>query len=229
MESKGLYAVVTGDIVGSSQLGEGARARLHRVMRGGSSALRGHFAAGMPYEIDIFRGDGWQFLLSDPSQALRAGLSYRVYIRVGMQSRSLDTRMSIAVGGVSYLPEEPEVSSGDGEAFRLSGEGLERLSRRRRMVFHGGKAVPQALGEGLDALVQLIDELATHWTIKQAQAVAGALWGWTQAHIGASWPQGSITQQAVAQHLGRAGWNAVDNALDYFEGLMVDLAEPGRG
>lgn len=215
--SDALYAVVTGDIVGSSRLADAERARLHRVLTLGSKTLQNHYPGQIPYAIDIFRGDAWQLLLKDPSLALRAGLAYRVYIRVGMQSRRVDTRMGIGVGRVSYLPAEGGVSSADGEAFRLSGEALEGLGTGKRMAFLAGEALSEELSQAFDVIVQLIDVLAFDWTVRQAQAVAGALWGWTQERIGGSWPQGAISQQAVGQHLDRAGWEGVESALTFFE------------
>ena len=219
-EERALYAVVTGDIVGSSRLAETERARLHRVLTLGSKTLRSHYPGQIPFAVDIFRGDAWQLLLRDPSLALRAGLAYRVYIRVGMQSRRVDTRMGIGVGTVSYLPEEGGVSSADGESFRLSGEALEGLSSGKRMAFRAREALSEELSYAIDVIVELIDVLASDWTVKQAQAVAGALWGWTQERIGDSWPQGAISQQAVGQHLDRAGWEGVESALAFFEGTL---------
>ena len=72
--------------------------------------------------------------------------------------------------------------------------------------------------------MQLIDVLALDWTVRQAQAVAGALWGWTQERIGESWPQGAISQQAVGQHLDRAGWGGVESALQFFEQTLASYA-----
>ena len=73
------------------------------------------------------------------------------------------------------------------------------------------------LPEAFDTIFQLIDFLANEWTEKQAQAIAGALQGWTQDEISRSWWEKPITQQAVGQHLDRSGWNAIESALAFFE------------
>jgi len=63
------YAVVTGDIVGSSQLSLGRRANLPRIILRGSNELRSRFPGLIPTDVEIFRGDSWQFVVSQPSQS----------------------------------------------------------------------------------------------------------------------------------------------------------------
>jgi len=80
-----------------------------------------------------------------------------------------------------------------------------------------------SLSAALDIIVHLIDALAVDWTEKQAQAISGALRGWTQEKIAKLWWENPITQQAVAQHLDRASWYAVENALAFFEKAVSTL------
>jgi hypothetical protein len=78
----------------------------------------------------------------------------------------------------------------------------------------------------LKTVIQLMDVLAANWSEKQAQAVMGALQGWTQEKIATTcWPK-PITQQAVAQHLDRAGWHAFESGLLYFEDTLSNLIAP---
>ena len=81
IEAGKLYAVITGDIVDSSKLPPKKRQQLHKVMKEGSNALRKAFKKDVPMNVDIFRGDSWQMLVSDPSKSLRLGLFYRAYIK----------------------------------------------------------------------------------------------------------------------------------------------------
>jgi hypothetical protein len=68
-----------------------------------------------------------------------------------------------------------------------------------------------------DVIVRLIDAIATRWTDKQALAISGALRGMKQEEIAEKLWKKKITQQAVAQHLSRAGWDAVEKGIEYFE------------
>ncbi len=68
-----------------------------------------------------------------------------------------------------------------------------------------------------DIIVRLIDAIATRWTDKQALAVSGALRGLKQEEIAEKLWKKRITQQAVAQHLSRAGWDALEKGVVFFE------------
>jgi hypothetical protein len=49
--------------------------------------------------------------------------------------------------------------------------------------------------------------------------------GWTQEKIAKEWSPTGISQQAVAQHLERAKWFAVERAVKCFERCINDLIE----
>jgi len=210
------YAVLTGDVVGSTRLKGDDRLKLLEVMREVSRDIQKEYHKDVPLAVDIFRGDSWQVLVRNPQHALRIGLYFRARIRSGVKSHRVDTRFSIGLGGVDFIPED-HVSSGDGEAFWLSGHGLERMPRNRRMVVLLPASFADCLSDASDSLLFLIDTLATRWTRKQAEAISGAIAGLTQERIAQNWMDHPITQQAVAQHLERAGWNAIEHGLHFFE------------
>jgi hypothetical protein len=121
---------------------------------------------------------------------------------------------------VTLLPRGA-IAVGDGEAFRLSGEALDSMPRTTRMRFRGPSAIGESSSRSIDVCVQLIDTLATRWTGRQALAVCGALLGLTQERIARTWFRERVTQQAVAQHLDHAGWNAIQSALLHFESSVA--------
>ena len=210
-----IYAVLTGDIVGSSKLKPAERKELHAALKDTSDKLTEYFRRLVPLQVDIFRGDSWQLLVLDPAQSLRIGLFFRAFLRGKMKSKRVDTRISIGVGSIDIMPEE-SISSGDGEAFRSSGEALEALSRTHRMTISFPDQMISNSHQSLDVILKLIDALARNWTEKQAHAVSGALLEYTQEKIAKTWFERGISQQAVAQHLDRAGWNAIEIGLNYF-------------
>jgi len=208
-------AVITGDFIDSSKLAPNDWDRLHAIMKESSRLLADSFKEIVPLEVDIFRGDSWQMLVLDPSKALRLSLLYRATIRAKMADPELDTRMAIGVGPIDSIPQT-RVSEGHGEAYLLSGEALDRLNKSRsaNMCFaHKDDETARAF----DVIVRLIDALATRWTDKQALAISGALRGMKQEEIAEKLWERKITQQAVAQHLSRAGWDAVEQGIEYFE------------
>lgn len=209
-------AVLTGDVVHSTRMTGKARRRLHDALYSTSGELREHFCGLVPYDVDIYRGDSWQLLVSAPHKALRVALYFRSRLRSHFESDKVDTRVAIGVGSVDFLPEKG-VSTGDGDAFRRSGWAFEELGRTGRMAFSGDG--PHA--RCLDVAVELVDFPASHWTARQAYAVSQALLELTQEDIADGWIERAITQQAVAQHLSRAGWHAVDTALSFFEDVLA--------
>jgi hypothetical protein len=211
-----LYAVITGDIVRSSALSPAERRRLLKVIEAGSRSIRKILGAGIPMDIDVFRGDSWQMLVTEPAQSLRAALMFRALLRWQMESHQFDTRLAIGIGTVD-LPPRKRVSEGSGDAFRHSGTALDGLKKRRMCFSFPGSDCERPL----DVVIHLLDEIAVHWTDKQAHAVIGAMQGWTQEKIARSWGDPPITQQTAAQHLEGAGWNAVDRGLGEFERLLA--------
>lgn len=208
-----LYAIITGDIVASSRLSSNKRKMLHNVMVDSSKVLQDEFKDAVPMGVDIFRGDSWQIILSKPAKALRLALFYRAMLRAKMESHRFDTRMAIALGRVDFIPGN-RVSEGYGEAYRLSGKALESMPKASNMsfVFPG-----MELEKVLNVVIQLIDSISSRWSDRQALAVAGALRGWKQEKIAEKWWKKKVSQQAVAQHLSRAGWYPVEKGILFFE------------
>jgi hypothetical protein len=213
--------VLTGDIVGSSKLNQVERELLPKKILGASETLQESFNC-VPFQIRIFRGDSWQFIVSAPEKSLRVGLMFRSLIRNSFQETPLDTRIGIGIGSIHFLPEE-NLSSGDGEAFRRSGAALENMVRKRYLDGIFPERWDWPITELLREVLLWIDLQAQNWTPGQAGAVSGALLGRTQSGIAKQEFQGEITQQAVAQHLQRAGWAAVQSSVDLYERIIADL------
>jgi len=212
-----LRAVLTGDVVESSRLGREERRSLPSILKRAARDLRKAFPQALLFDLEIFRGDSWQMIISDPALSLRAGLFFRAgVIAASPPAIRLDTRISIAVEQVDFVPAG-NVSEGDGPAYRASGEALDALDEQSRMTL-GAPGQPASLG----VMICLLDAIVQEWTARQARIVQGRLQGWTQAEIaGAS--SDRITQQTVGRHLARAHWPAVDLALRHIEDSLRKL------
>ncbi len=222
MAENGTYAVLSGDIVGSSGLldrtGSPTAVFIRRI---GERVIQNFPDAVIP-EIDVYRGDSWQMVCRDPVQSLRIGLFFRALIRADRELKPIDSRLSIGFGGIDYLPEKG-ISAGDGEAFRLSGSGLDLCGRSRRMCLVFPAALRSRLTEALNQLVGLLDLQVQRWQPGQSEAAAGSLLGYTQRKIAREWAREPVTQQTISQHLDSAGWDAVRSGLDFFESTLPDL------
>lgn len=196
----------------SSKLPLSRRKKLASDIRSSSNRLRKSFGDVVPLPVNIFRGDSWQMIVSEPPYVLKVALFFRATLKYLWGSREFDTRMAIGVGTVDFVPGN-RVSEGDGEAFRFSGEALESMNKHVRMQF----GVPdKELERNLNVVAHLVDAIVMRWTDKQALVASGALRGLTQDEITGLWKP-PITQQNVAKHLLKAGWHQIENAHDYIK------------
>lgn len=209
----GVFAVLTGDIVDSSELQNIKEQPVSGIIQLAGNWVKRHFSTAIHAQIDIFRGDSWQMVVHQPLNAIRIGLYFRAVLR-GLYG--VDSRVSIGFGGVDYLPSE-NISTGTGQAFTLSGQGLEMCVKPTRMNLRFPSSKINLESQGLNTITRLIDLQVGRWTPGQAQAAAGALIGLTQAEIAANWQPDPVSQQAISQHLDSAGWTQIKGALDYLE------------
>jgi hypothetical protein len=210
-DPKKTYAVISGDIIRSSRLDPAARQELPRILKQAAAALREFLGEAIPLDIDIYAGDSWQLLLTDPGSALRAAVFLRAHLLD--RAEGLDTRVAVAIGGVDFVPGE-RVSEGDGEAFRISGRLLQENAPGRRMRFASNQSTDGGLW---DVAFDLIDALTTKtWTPRRARAVSGALRGWVHTRIADLWTP-SVRQPTVAKGLEEASWPVIQRTIERFE------------
>lgn len=226
------YAALTGDIVGSRRFAaqgpavcDAIKGAYHAVVEAFPEAL-----AGLP-TVDVFAGDSWQMVTRSSAQALRIGLCMRALIRGDARLPGADSRLAIGIGSVDFIAE-PNLSESQGEAFRLSGQALDRLKaggRRLAVAVEGltddrpnGCAVESV--DALETVVALLDALCQGWTASRAWAVAGALRGWTQQRIA---EDTGVSQPYVAKALAGAHWDAVESAIEWWERALQRWALEG--
>lgn len=227
METTLLHAVLTGDVVGSTRLGDDARAALVASLYDAFETLRADPSYG-EMAFDVFRGDSWQMYVERPQMALRAAVEFRAYLR---SHTGVDSRIALVIDTVDFLRPE-NVSESDGPAFRRSGYALDGLGRRsmacllpedwtlstRQLLFNTIASAAGAFVEG--------------WTPAQAKAVslslsllptAGDYAG--QEQVAAAWTPDPVSQQTVSEHLRKAHWSEIEEYLRSFADEVECLAE----
>lgn len=215
-------AVLTGDLVRSSELEREERAGVLRLLEGLPEELKPLLSTSVSALVDVYRGDSWQFFLPRPELVLRVALYIRARLRGQIERIRLDSKIGMGIGE-GQLGPGGELSTGDGPAFRYAAEALQGLGRSRRMSISFPNWLDPLLAESYESVVILLDRSAAEWTSKQGQAIYPSLLGHTQVEIAAAWPDGPISQQAVAQHLDRAGWPAIEYALGTFEASIPQI------
>jgi len=203
------YAVVTGDIIGSSQLGpqrlEAAMALLRRL----ASEFQQIHPESIVGRPDVFRGDSWQICLQQPALVVTA----TVFLRAGFKADDLDTRIGIGWGTVERLNPD-RISQSSGSAFTRSGQALDTLGKGQHLALaRSGETAdadslpPVMLAGG----VVLLDALLSRWTQRESVAVYGTLRKLPQEAI-AELPQAktkedkSPTRQTIQDALRRVSW-----------------------
>jgi hypothetical protein len=211
-----IYAVLTGDIIGSSKLDKELRERLPLTMKQGAEMLHNEWPEAVPFPVDIYAGDSWQMLVVEPGMALRAAVFYRAFL-IDATAKEADTRTVISLGTIDFLSQE-RISESDGEAFRNAGKFLQETKSRQNMHF----LAPHDPQESFwNCTVGLLDAIIRHWSAKQARAVAGAIRGLSQTEIAASWKSSAskppLANSTVSWHLDEAGWDVVEQLVQQFE------------
>ena len=180
-----IYAVITGDFIGFSDLPAQVRQSMYFILKKCGAALSEAFPGIMPYEVDVFRGDGWQILLTDAVFSLRAALYFRACIKAHAPDKNVDSRLAIGIGPIDYVPDN-RVSAGDGPAFRLSGKMLEQMTSPKSGTM---RCAMNDCDEAilLDGIVRMTGAFADFWTARQSLAIIGALQGWPHKQITGLW------------------------------------------
>jgi hypothetical protein len=220
-----VYAVITGDIVGSTKLGPDdmkvvretlqsafpsrTRNKLHKAI---SIFDIVHSHPGNR-TLEFFRGDSWQVLVDEPRWALRLALIIQARL---FAETAVSTRAAIGIGTVNRSSEK-KASLMTGEAFTHSGRALEEITGYFRLT----GALPTRFGtlaSWFPVLLHLCSGLTSSWSQRQAQIVGLALTLPNPTHeaIAASLVP-AITKQSVTNTLASANWRTLLEPIRMFE------------
>lgn len=211
--SVGVFAVLTGDIIGSSRLSATQLDRTRSLVLKGAQQFQSKsrpLVFGVP---EFFRGDAWQLVLREPRQALRVAL----YIRALLSAKAgVETRISIGIGPVDAI-NRSRTSLSTGEAFTLSGHALDEITG----YFDLTGALPDraaVLAWWFPAILHLCSGLIRDWTRRQAEIVSLALLADSQTHerIARSLHP-PVSKQTVSESLAGANWRSLLEAIRVFE------------
>ncbi|TWU44131.1 hypothetical protein Q31b_16670 [Novipirellula aureliae] len=213
MNDTEIYSVITGDIVKSTLLDTGDFESVRECLHDWVDVAKKWKRGVVKGNVEFFRGDAWQLLLSDASMALRVG----VLLRAGLIAQGMaDTRLSIGIGRVDSISTK-RVSLSTGEAFVLSGHALDEMNQYSNLTIKSPGSTG-LLSDWLPVVGQLCDVVVSGWTARQASIITLALnpKDFTHEEM-ASKVEPEITKQAVTKALDGANWNALRNAIRMFE------------
>lgn len=159
-----IKAIITGDIVHSGQIALDKRDLLIKVLHDIVEDLQ----MISPMKMEMFRGDSFQVVIDRPEVSLKIASM----VRAGLKSYSpsfekelWDARISIGIGTIDYQGES--IVTSDGEAFKLSGRGLDAMDKNRLAVHTCWNDVDEEMETGL----AFADDLITGWSVNQAKVI----------------------------------------------------------
>ncbi|MEP3480679.1 MAG: SatD family protein [Fuerstiella sp.] len=215
-----VYAVLTGDLIDSTDLDTTSREEARKLVLSSVTKLddwsKKKVVRGKP---EIFRGDQWQALLTQPKFAFRAAL----YVRSKLIATGCDTRVSIAIGAVDRI-SRTSISRSDGDAFVRSGHGLDSMKTDSELAISLPDNMEES-GRWLSAIAELSGAILIGWKRRQAEAVSFAIdpQDFNQQEIG---KRLKTTHQSVSKTLKAARWDALEVAIKSFEGFDWENIDP---
>jgi hypothetical protein len=207
-------AVLTGDLVRSSDLSVADLARARSALEHAAQHIAGWKTKPVVGPVEFFRGDAWQLALGVPGLFLRASILVRARLRA--EDARFDTRIGVGLGGYDELNLD-RTSLSTGEAFTISGSALDGLA--------GGSGISVDVPDGVRdrfgwvrPMAGLCSAIADQWTEKQALLVARMLESRDvqQTNVAA---QLQVTRQSVSKQLLAADFGALNEAVDYVESV----------
>ncbi len=207
-----IKAIITGAIVQSELIPIDKRDFLIKVLHNIVDELQ----KMSPMKMEIFRGDSFQVVIEQPE----ASLKIASMIRAGLKAHSptgskpvWDARISIGIGTTDYQGDS--IVTSDGEAFKLSGRGLDSIEKNRLVL----SSCWQDVNEELEVGLAFLDDLISHWSTNQAKviylSVAQKL---SQACIANSIEK---SQQNVSKTLTSAKESLLVRFLNRFEAIII--------
>ncbi|MFZ3166237.1 MAG: SatD family protein [Candidatus Methanoperedens sp.] len=168
METGKIYAVLTGDLIGSSRFRIQQREEVLSNLKDSFKKISSDIIAS---QFVVFRGDSFQGVLSRPDEALNAALIIRASLLSKFKGKRtrLDARIAIGIGTIDYLPPD-QAGEGDGEAFRNSGLELDKMKKSEQNLII--RTPWTEINEELRTECALLDAIIQRWTKEQAEAIA---------------------------------------------------------
>ncbi len=208
-----IYAVITGDIVKSGKFSS-EREKALKTLKDALNSLSNFKKKSIGGVSDIFRGDSFQIVISEPASALEIA----IYLKAQLLSKTIkgkviDARIAIGIGKTESLNRK-NIKESDGEAFRLSGSALDNISKYRRLSI---KSSIDELNSQLKFISSSIDSITRRWSTEQAEAIVLWLKGSTQISISKKL---GISQPAVNQRLQLGGHFTLSESFDLFKHLL---------
>lgn len=214
-----LISVITGDIVGSTQLNPADRKPMVKAMNNVGEMLT---KAGFVLKSqEVFRGDSFQLVMNENARILDVALLIRAYMR-GIELDSLtqlDVRLGIGVGQIEFRAKTQNES--DGTAFRLAAQALE-LATKNNLANIWFLANDPALEEHLNTINVAWETIISRWTVAQSKSIQWSLQGLVHQEIANKL---KVTQPTITRSLQSADDKVIHYLKTYCQKMISTYLE----
>lgn len=211
-ERMNIKGIITGDVVNSTSLTLEQRKDLLSCL----SSVIAEIKEVHPISYELYRGDSIQVVVENPADTLLVGLLLRAGIKGNTPTDGVavwDVRISLGVGKTEYMEDSIRIS--DGEAFRLSGRGLDTIGKATLCLHTPWKDVNEEFGVSLPFL----DDVICGWTAYQARTIFRCLLtGKSKKDLAVELGQ---TAQNVSRSLILAKEKQVRNVIQRFQSVIT--------
>jgi len=227
MNERQIYAVLTGDIVGSSRYSAEERKRILDVLKSALVDIDHHWKGIIKAPFEIHRGDAFQGILNQPEMSLHVAIWIRSRLRQldsgskRKRARSLDADARVAIG-IGTVDSAAIVAEGQGEAFWHSGRTLERMEGEKRLLV---KTPWPDVNDELEAEAGLLEAIMLRWTPRHAEVIGSLIPDLKRRQKDVADELG-ISQSAVAQRARQARWRAVQRLCLRFTRIIKMKLDP---
>lgn len=201
-----IQSVVTGDIVNSTQLSTPESKKLLKLLEG---IFKG-------YVYEFYRGDSFQVLVKEPEQSLRIALLCRTAAKSITESGTSDVKASIGIGQVAEKVKQ--LGTAKGEAFVISGRGLEELGPSGEKLTI--KSQDEYLNISLELVADYVNSIFGRITSRQAKVIYELLQGSIQLDVV---KQLKKSKSTISQHVSSGRWHEIEKIMAQFEALVKHI------
>lgn len=204
-----IRAVLTGDISNFTKLSPKNRKLL---MEDSEKLLKSWIKQST--DAEIFRGDSYQILFDDISEALKRSIQLICWFKTRSDQKEkiyLSTRISVGIGKVAYRGKN--ILTSDGEAFHLSGRNFDKLRNWELLSVHTNN---EEKNDTIEIILNFVNKTINQWTIAQAEVIFELLEEKTQQEIANKL---TLSQPSVNSRIKLANWKDIELALEFIAKL----------
>ena len=224
------YSVISGDIVSSTSLTNEDRKLVEEKLKILLQDLKNHFNV----YGRVIKGDYLECVVPNPGEGLQVALAIKSFVKaipidINLYKTS-DSRLKqfkthgirLAIGYCQLRRYNPAEGIIDGEAIYFSGREIsgettynkERIVIKNTLFFASND---EALNKNFQPLLALLDVLLSKATSRQCEVLYLKLMNNQEDEIA---KRLGIGQSAVNQHSTSVGWNAIEEAVNYFKMII---------